>query len=383
MTDLEKKIYANQQIKEKEYWLNKFADINTIGSFPFDVNKSESNSLIKEQYSTYNFDLEIQLSNEIKKLSKGNDERLHVILTASVLLLLHHYTGDNNSFVGIPIKKESLKNNIINTALPISVLYEKEISLRAYLSIVRNIIIEATNNQNYPIDLLSRQIGAYNSHNEPSLFDVVVMLNGLHNLESISDVNCSTFFCFKNEETNIGCDIRYNTSKYSIGTIERISENFKYFLEQLFCHDLDRSLKDIEYICKEEKQQLLYEFNNTKTDYPKDKTLHQLFEEQVERTPNSVAVITRKGAITYRELNERSNVLKNFLLNNGCTLKQIVGIVAERSVNTIIGILATLKTGSAYVPITTTIRSISPTNSVAACSSNMPSRYDTTRFSRR
>ena len=126
MTDLEKKIYVNQQIKEKEYWLNKFADIHTISSFPSDVKQSKSNLLIGEQYSIYSFELDMQLSNEIKKLSKGNDERLHVILTASVLLLLHHYTCDNNSFVGIPIKKENLKNNIINTALPITVLYDKK-----------------------------------------------------------------------------------------------------------------------------------------------------------------------------------------------------------------------------------------------------------------
>ncbi len=100
-----------------------------------------------------------------------------------------------------------------------------------------------------------------------------------------------------------------------------------------------------------EKHQLLVEWNETTRDYPKDNCLHQLFEEQVERTPEAVAVIFRDQQLTYRELNRRANQLAHYLRTLGIGPEVLVGICMERSVEMVVGLLGILKAGGAYVPL--------------------------------
>lgn len=97
----------------------------------------------------------------------------------------------------------------------------------------------------------------------------------------------------------------------------------------------------------------LAQFNNTKTDYPRDKTIHQLFEEQAERTPGKTAVVFQGKKLTYKELNEKSNQLASYLRKKGVKPDALVGIFAERSLEMIVGILGILKAGGAYVPFDT------------------------------
>ncbi|MBS4162636.1 AMP-binding protein, partial [Klebsiella pneumoniae] len=96
---------------------------------------------------------------------------------------------------------------------------------------------------------------------------------------------------------------------------------------------------------------ILYDFNDTAADYPKDSTIHQLFEEQAKRTPEQIAVVFEEEKLTYRALNERSNQLAGLLRELGVTPNKIVGVMAERSAEMIIGIMAVLKSGGAYLPI--------------------------------
>src|SRR5690606_10754061 len=96
---------------------------------------------------------------------------------------------------------------------------------------------------------------------------------------------------------------------------------------------------------------LLYEFNDTYTDYPRDKTIQQLFEEQVEKTPDNIAVVFEDKKLTYSELNEKANSLARVLRDNGVKADSIVGIMVERSIEMIVGIMAVLKAGGAYLPI--------------------------------
>mgnify|MGYP003304391758 CR=1 FL=1 len=104
-------------------------------------------------------------------------------------------------------------------------------------------------------------------------------------------------------------------------------------------------------LSEDEKNKILYDFNNTKTDYPKDKTIIDLFEEQVEKTPDNIAVVFEDQKLTYRELNEKANQLANYLLNNGIKYKDIVGLRIDKSLEMIIGILAIIKAGACYLPM--------------------------------
>ena len=120
----------------------------------------------------------------------------------------------------------------------------------------------------------------------------------------------------------------------------------------------EQNIFELEILSEYEKHQILYEFNNTSTDYPKDKTIHQLFEEQVERTPDNIALIGSVGQhltfgtyMTYKKLNERSNQWAHLLREQGVKPDDIVGIKMERSGDMIAGILGILKAGGAYLPI--------------------------------
>ncbi|MEB9613525.1 amino acid adenylation domain-containing protein, partial [Bacillus cereus] len=110
-------------------------------------------------------------------------------------------------------------------------------------------------------------------------------------------------------------------------------------------------IQDLEVVTAEEKAQILEVFNNTVSEYPREKTIHQLFEEQVERTPDHLAVVFEDQQLTYRELNERANQLARTLRKEGVQANQLVGIMVERSLEMIVGILGILKAGGAYVPI--------------------------------
>ncbi len=106
-----------------------------------------------------------------------------------------------------------------------------------------------------------------------------------------------------------------------------------------------RKINEIDIIAEEERKTLLYEFNDTKVDYPKEKTIHQLFQEQVERTPENIAVVFENQQLTYWELNEKSNQVATLLREKGVKSNTVVGIMVERSIEMIVGMMAILKAG--------------------------------------
>lgn len=124
------------------------------------------------------------------------------------------------------------------------------------------------------------------------------------------------------------------------------------FLMQGIADD-NKKIYDMELVDEIERTKILNEFNNTYFDYPKDKTIHQLFEEQVEKTPDNIAVRFEEKYITYQELNQKANQLARLLKNKGVKPDTIVGIMINRSLEMIIGVLGVLKAGGAYLPIDT------------------------------
>ncbi|MCP4156420.1 MAG: AMP-binding protein, partial [bacterium] len=177
----------------------------------------------------------------------------------------------------------------------------------------------------------------------------------------------------------------YCTKLFKEKTINRFITYFKKILQTVHKaphQKISQKISDIEIITEAEKNQILYEFNDTTTDYPKDKTIHQLFEEQTEKKPDNIGTVgsrqyavgtpsfpsfqsipsTHKAplqesqsrqihAVTYRELNKKANTLACILQSKGVKPGTIVAIIAERSIETIIGLMGILKAGAAYLPI--------------------------------
>ncbi|MEJ6982474.1 amino acid adenylation domain-containing protein, partial [Pedobacter sp. P351] len=144
--------------------------------------------------------------------------------------------------------------------------------------------------------------------------------------------------------------IEYSTELYDRATIERMSEHFKELLQSIVAQP-DEKIGKLNLLSSSEKETLQTHFNNTSCDYPREKSLIDLFEEQVSKTPQATALVFDGELLSYQELNERSNRLAHYLLTQGLKPTELVPVCIERSLNMITGILAILKAGGVYVPI--------------------------------
>ena len=122
-------------------------------------------------------------------------------------------------------------------------------------------------------------------------------------------------------------------------------------LLQALVNQPQAAIGDLELLTETEKLQLLNDFNSTEAEFPKEKTIHELFEAQVEKTPDNIAVVFGEQSLTYRDLNSRANRVARVLREKGLQSGELVGIQVNRSVDMVIGVLSVWKAGGAYVPI--------------------------------
>ncbi|SFB47227.1 non-ribosomal peptide synthetase, partial [Clostridium frigidicarnis] len=151
-------------------------------------------------------------------------------------------------------------------------------------------------------------------------------------------------------DEKLSFSIQYCSKLFNKETIERLSNHYLTILDSILTNN-EINITEIELLSEKEKNQLLNGFNDTKAEYPMDKTIQELFEEQVEKTSNNIAVVFKEEKLTYRELNEKANSLARVLRDKGVKGDSIIGIMVERSLEMIIGIMGILKSGGAYLPI--------------------------------
>ena len=338
---------ANQNINARNYWLNKLSRDIVKNGFPYDSIKKTKKKHSKE---TVRFTFPPELFTRLTSISRGSDYTMHVILTAGLNALLSKYTDSKDFIVGTPIYKQDVETEFINTVLALRNQLEEDTTFKELLLQVRQTIIEAAENQNYPIEILLEQLGMSVSDNEFPLFDTALLFEGIHDKAYIDHIRPNMIFSFHRCDHHIEGAVEYNSLLYEKATIERITSHFTYLQKQAL-FDPDLPISQIEILSEEEKKQLLYEFNHTETQYPEDKMLYQLFEKQVEKTPGKIALIFEKQSLTYRELNERSNQLTRLLRSRGIKPETVVGLMADISNETITGMIGILKAGGAFLPI--------------------------------
>ena len=151
-------------------------------------------------------------------------------------------------------------------------------------------------------------------------------------------------------EDRLLTEFHYDSHLFGAEDIKRLAGQFYTLLESVI-RDPEAAISELEILSGAERQQLLAEFNDTKTDYPQDACLHQLFEEQVERTPENVAVVFEDRHLTYAQLNARANQLAHHLQMLGVGSEVLVAIYLEHSLEMVVGLLGILKAGGAYVPL--------------------------------
>jgi amino acid adenylation domain-containing protein/thioester reductase-like protein len=142
----------------------------------------------------------------------------------------------------------------------------------------------------------------------------------------------------------------YDTNKYSPTTIARLANQFRTLVESIITNP-EAKVGELNILDRQQRHQLLVEFNNNITNYPQDQCIHTLFESQVTKTPDNIALVYDSEKLTYSELNREADILANYLRQKGVTPETIVGLYLERSINTIVGLLGILKAGAAYLPL--------------------------------
>jgi amino acid adenylation domain-containing protein len=354
-------VAANQNIKEKAYWLETLAGEWQTSHFPYDGKGRAEPTGSNPPLRAERFRFPGNLFQMAMKVSGGIDLKLHMILVAGLVGLLEKYTAAGDVIIGSPILKQEEEADFVNTLLVFRTRLYRRMTFRELLVQVKETIIAATQHQNFPLEVLPELLNLplpLNSGEFP-LFAVALLLENIHNKAYLKGIYGDMLFSFGRTAEYIEGNLEYNPFLYREGTVKQIIDHYTRLLEKGLA-DLSRRLADIDILSKEEKHRLLLEFNANRVDYPNDKTLHGLFVQQVEKTPNQVALSGTPRAgfnacgevrLSYGELNGQAGRLACLLKKKGVQSDTIVGIMIERSVEMMVGILGILKAGGAYLPI--------------------------------
>ena len=312
--------------------------------------------------------LSARLSQAIKTLSQREGGTLFMTLLAVFQILLSRYSGQSDIAVGSPIagrnrqETEGLIGFFVNT-LVLRTDLSKNPTFRELLRQVRETTLGAYGHQDLPFERLVEDLQPQRNLNHNPLFQVTFQLDDsssqLLTLPTINaeemelEVGISQFdislFMIDNGQ-DIKGRLQYNTDIFNADTIERMLGHYQSLLEAIVA-DPERRIEELALLTGAEKHQLLVQWNETKRDYPTDKCIHQLFEEQVERTPDAVAVVFEGQQLSYRELNEQANHLACHLRDLGAKSNTLIALSLGRSIELVVAIYAVLKSGAAYVPV--------------------------------
>jgi fengycin family lipopeptide synthetase D len=362
--------------KSRTYWNDYLSDYDSKATLPFDredVTRS-ANYIPKD----YEFWLSKELSDQISSIASAEKTTLNTIIQSAWGILLSRYNNTQDVVFGSvvsgrPSELKGIQEMIgifINT-VPQRIKYTEQTTFKELLKSTQQSFIEGEPHhhlnlaeiqhesdlgtnlldhlvvfENYPISGQSEDTLIANKI-QVQQGEVEIVGDTVEVFEQMN----YDFTLIAAPEDRLFFRMKYNAAKYSDGFIKRLEGQWNQLLGEI---TKDASLPIINYdiITQEEKIYLLETLNETEADYPKDKTIVDLFEEQVNKTPNAIAIKFNDTVLTYSKLNEKSNQLANYLITNyDIQPADLVGIELERSEWMVIGILAIIKSGGAYVPI--------------------------------
>ena len=366
----EKEFIKDQQ----QYWQSRIQGNPPVLDLPSDYLPPAIRDF---QGSQIGFILNPEESQKVKQLARKKEVTLYMVILAVTYILLSKLSGQEDIAVGTPVsgRRHADLENIIGMFVNTVVLRNDaahQKSFAGFLKEVNQRTQEDFENQDYQYEDLVEELAGDRDAVRNAFFDVMLAFRdtaavhleipGLQvgtypsgNIKRTSKFDITIYA----EETreNLQFMFEYRTGLFKSATIERFAGYLKKIALSV-AWDPDQEIGSIDILGENEKKQLLVEFNRTSADYPYDKSIYELFAEQVLKTPNSAAAVVRvsgrgpgTSVITYNQLNRSVNYLAHLLQHKGLGPGAIVGIMTERSMEMIIGIYGILKTGAAYLPI--------------------------------
>ncbi|MDP9360621.1 MAG: amino acid adenylation domain-containing protein [Acidobacteriota bacterium] len=347
------------------YWTQQLDGTPPLLSLPADRPRPAVQSY---RGASESFDIPADTTGRMRKLGRESEATLFMTLLTAFAAMLSRWTGQDDVVIGSPVANRSrpeiepLIGFFANT-LPLRVDCSGDPTFCELLARVRRVALDAYAHQDLPFERLVEALRPERTLSYTPLFQTTFQvqdapMGNLHvpglELQPLEPkaVNSKFDFSWILEETGdrlIG-RIDYSTDLFDVATIRRMIGHFRTFLDGILA-DPDRSLFRLPILEHQEREQILVSWNQTSTDFPRDRTIADLFEEQAAATPDAVALIWREERWTYRELNRRANRLAHHLQSIGVGPETLVGISVPRSVDAIVATLGVVKAGGAYVPL--------------------------------
>lgn len=350
--------------KQLNYWKQQLADSSVL-NLPTDYPRPAIQTFKGKKEA---LELPKILLDELKKLAQREGVTLFMTLLAAFQVLLYRYSQQDDIVVGSPIANrnrqewEPIVGMFVNTLVLRTDLGGNP-SFSKLLQRVREVAMSAYVHQDLPFEKLVEEVRSERDTSRNPLFQVMFAWENAPQLPlelaelkmKLMPVETETamfdlMLTLEETASDITGNFEYNTDLFDASTIKRMAGHFQVLLEGIIASPKQR-LSDLPLLTPAEENQILVEWNSTQSEYPQDKCLHQLFEEQVKRTPDEVAVVFGDRKLTYQQLNCRANQLAHYLRSLGVGADLLVGLCVERSLEMVVGLLGILKAGGAYVPL--------------------------------
>ena len=313
------------------------------------------------------FNLPAALTQQLNEVSRQAGVTLFMSLQTAFLTVLGKYAGQEDVSLGTAVANRSLMEIegvigfFVNTVVLRNDLSGNP-SFRELLGRVRKTVLEAHEHQHLPFERLVEELQPDRDLSRTPLFQVMLLmhdlpdnefqLTGLHVSEFPFATNLTMFdLTLEAAETSAGVTgvLSYARDLYERKTMDRMARQLRAIVETMV-NNPDQRIGDLSLLTEAERRQALVDWNHTKTEYPQ-KTVHELFEEQAESTPQNEAVVCEDRQLTFVQLNRQANQLARHLRRLGATRGSLVGLCVERSLEMMVGLLGIMKSGAAYVPL--------------------------------
>ncbi|WP_139070811.1 condensation domain-containing protein, partial [Paenibacillus sp. KS1] len=359
-------LYKQDYTAASQYWSDYLSDYDQQTVLPQKKSSGRSDVYISDNLV---FELGEALTAKMHRVAKQHQLTLNTLMQAAWGIILQKYNNTGDAVFGGVVSGrpaeipgiESMIGLFINT-IPIRVVCEADDRFADVMKQLQEKALESGRYDYYPL----YDIQALSAHKQDLINHILVFEN--YPMEeqmeqagdergqlNITDVRVAeqTSYDFNlvvmpGEDMMIR--LEYNAAMYDRADMERVRQHLIHVLEQVTA-DPAIAVKDVRLATDDEKAELLTAFNDTEVEYPREQMIHRMFEEQVQRTPDATAVLYGADTMTYQEMNDRANQLARTLRAAGVVPDQIVGIMAERSLELMVGIMGILKAGGAYVPI--------------------------------
>jgi len=353
----------NEQLN---YWRNKLNDIPSI-DIPLDFPRPAN---LTYNGAHHKFSISRQVTTNLKRLSSQEKSTLFMTLLSAYIILLQKYTGQEDIVVGTSIANrnhpdiENIIGFFVNTLVIRSDLTNNP-TFRDLLHQIRHATLDSYSYQDFPFEKLVEELQPERDLRRNPFFQTTFLLQNIPPASlKLSDVHIERVeipsetakfdLSLTAVEGNgiINVWMSYNTNLFLPGTIKRIGLHFQNILE-LISNNPDAKIGNFPILSKSEYQEMIFDLNNKNVNVPKGVGVHTLFENCAERTPDEICIVEKNEEITYQDLNQKANKLAQLLIDHGIAPERTVGIFLDRSITSIICIMAVLKTGGVYLSLDT------------------------------